>query len=125
MAEGFIRHYLPGAEVFSAGTHPAKQVHPLAVEVMAEKGIDLRHHRPEPVEKYLDRAFDYVLTVCDEARENCPVFTGPVRHRLHRAFDDPAAFEGPEPLQKAYFRHIRDRIEDFIRQWTAGLEAES
>lgn len=110
MAEGFLASLDTRLEVRSAGTRPARQVHPLAVRVMKEAGIDLSAHTPKPVDQFLDEPFDYVLTVCDHARETCPVFAGHVRHRLHIGFDDPAeAFGAPDEVI-AVFRRVRDEI---------------
>lgn len=110
MAEACLKEFLPDAEVFSAGTNPSDRVHPLAVKVMAEDGIDISHARPEKTEKYNNTAWDYVITVCDNAKENCPYFTGEVRHRLHIGFDDPAEAVGTEEFVLKEFRRIRDEI---------------
>ncbi len=111
MAEGFLASFDPAMQVFSAGTAPAVAVHPLAIKVMAEKGIDLSSHQPEHVDRYLDKPFDYVITVCGGAKESCPVFTGDVKHRLHIGFEDPAEATGTEEKVLAIFRTIRDEIE--------------
>ena len=110
MAEGWV-NYLLGQrwEARSAGTEPAAAVHPLAVQVMAEAGIDLSHARPAPVHGYLAQAWDLVVTVCDSARERCPVFPGSVS-RLHVGFEDPAAAEGSTEDRLAAFRRVRDAI---------------
>ncbi len=110
MAEGFLKSFDPGLEVFSAGTSPSERVHPKAVEVMKEEGIDLTGHTPKQVDEFLDRTFDYVITVCGHAREHCPVFTGRVRQRLHIGFDDPAEATGSEQETYSEFRRIRDEI---------------
>ncbi len=114
MAEGFLRSLdnppLAELEVYSAGTKPATDVNPFAVEVMKEKEIDISSHTPENVEKYLNEKFDYVITVCDNAKESCPVFSGEVKNRLHIGFDDPAeAVGGREEVLKIY-RRVRDEI---------------
>lgn len=95
MAEGFLKEF-DDLEVHSAGTHPAGEVHPKAVRVMKELGVDISTHRPEKVDKYLNEFFDYVITVCDHANKNCPVFLGAVKHRMHIGFDDPAGATGTE-----------------------------
>jgi arsenate reductase len=82
----------------------------MAVKVMGEIGLDLSAARPKPVDRYLDQTFDYVVTVCDNAREACPVFTGRVRHRLHIGFDDPAEAVGTEARILEEFRRVRDEI---------------
>lgn len=110
MAEGFLRSIDPGIDVFSAGTKPARKVNPYAVRVMEEIGIDISGQVPENVDIYTDKEFDYVITVCDNAREICPVFTGKVRNRLHIGFDDPADAVGSDEEILAEYRRIRDEI---------------
>ncbi len=112
MAEGFLRALDARLEVYSAGTAPAKQTHPKAVQVMAEVGVDISRGYPKPVEQFVHVSFDYVITVCDHARETCPVFTGKVRHRLHIGFDDPAEATGSEREVLAVFRRVRDEIQE-------------
>lgn len=111
MAEGFLKSFDPNLEVHSAGTEPAQQVHPKAVQVMGEQGIDLSGNVPQRVDEFLSRPFDYVITVCDHARETCPVFTGEVHQRLHMGFDDPAAAQGSEAEILSVFRRVRDEIQ--------------
>ncbi len=111
MAEGFLKAIDPTLEVYSAGTEPGEKVHPVAIEVMKEEGIGLSTGYPKPVEKFISTPFDYVITVCDGAKEACPVFTGKVKHRLHIGFDDPAEATGtPEEIKKVFLR-VRDEIE--------------
>ena len=110
MAEGFLKSFDPAMEVFSAGTDPSNQVHPKAVEVMKEKGIDLTGHYPKTVDEFLGESFDYVITVCGHAKENCPVFMGEVEQQLHIGFDDPAEATGTEAEVFGEFRRIRDEI---------------
>ncbi|HHE31154.1 MAG TPA: arsenate reductase ArsC [Chlorobaculum parvum] len=117
MAEGFLKAYDPSLEVNSAGTRPAELVHPLAVQVMKEVGIDLSAHRPKSLNAFLDRPFDYVITVCDNAKETCPIFTGKVGQRLHLGFDDPAEATGSEEEVLAVFRRVRDEIAARFRQF--------
>jgi len=112
MAEAFLRSFDPTLEVFSAGTEPAPQVHPKTVEVMREVGIDLSKAHPKSVERFTDQQFDYVITVCDSAKETCPVFTGEVRHRLHFDFDDPAEAVGTEEEVLSTFRRVRNEIRE-------------
>ncbi len=120
MAAAFVQRLRPEWEVLSAGTFPADGVHPLAIQVMREVGIDLSAARPRAVEELLDQTFDYVITVCDHARETCPVFTGQVKHRLHMGFEDPAEAFGEEAEVLAVFRRVRDEIwkafERFVTQ---------
>ena len=105
MAEGLLRH--EGGErfeVFSAGTKPS-QVRPEAIAVMDEIGIDISHQRSKSVEEFVGMELDYVITVCDNAKESCPIFPGKTR-RLHWPFEDPAAVEGTDVVKKAAFRRI-------------------
>ena len=120
MAEGWLRHFGGHAfEVESAGTKPAEGVNPLAVRAMAEVGIDLSAHYPKHLERFLKDQWDYVITVCDNANEACPLFPGG-RRRLHWSFEDPAAAQGSEEERLAVFRRVRDQIRDrfeyFARQ---------
>jgi arsenate reductase len=110
MAEGFLKSFDPTLIVTSAGTFPARQVHPLTVRVMKEAGIDLSGHRPKSVDEFLEQSFDYVITVCDDAKETCPVFTGRVGERLHRRFDDPSRVTGTEDEILSEFRRVREEI---------------
>jgi arsenate reductase len=110
MAEGFLRSFDTSLEVFSAGTNPAASVHPMAVKVMREEWVDISTHKPKSVGEFLDKSFDYVITVCDSANESCPVFTGKVEHRLHIGFDDPAEVKGTKDEMLAVFRRVRDEI---------------
>jgi arsenate reductase len=110
MAEGFLRAFDPRLQVCSAGTEPAARVNPFAVTVMREAGIDISSATPKDVRQFLDQPFDYVITVCGEADRNCPVFTGPVRRRLHIGFPDPAQVTGSEEEILEAFRRVRDNI---------------
>ncbi len=119
MAEAFLRSFAgnhPGVtlEVFSAGSWPAAEIHPAAVAVMRERGIDLvtGGYFPKPVDIFTTQPFDIVVTVCDKARNACPTFTGPVGKRLHLAFADPAAATGSREEILGVFRRTRDEIED-------------
>ena len=113
MAEGLLRHAGGGRfEVYSAGARPTG-VRPEAVAVMAEIGIDIAGHRSKPVDEFADREFDFVITVCDNVRESCPVFPGAAK-RLHWSFEDPAAVKGAEAERLAAFRKARDQIYERI-----------
>ncbi len=112
MAEGFLKSYDTALEVYSAGTEPSHEVHPLAIQVMNEKGIDLSHSKPQHVDEYLSMNFDYVITVCGGAQESCPAFMGQVDQRLHIGFDDPAEAVGTEAEIISEFRRIRDEINE-------------
>lgn len=110
MAEGFLKSFDKNLEVFSAGTNPSSQVHPKAIQVMKEVGIDLSKNYPKMVDKFLNDSFDYVITVCDNAKETCPVFIGKVGKQLHIGFEDPADAKGTEEEILNTFRRIRDEI---------------
>ena len=110
MAEGFLRQFDEHLHVRSAGTNPSDQIHPKAVQVMAEEGIDLSGQEPENVDVYLNDEWDYVITVCDNAKETCPVFLGKVEHQLHIGFEDPAEATGTEEEIMTIFRRVRDEI---------------
>jgi len=112
MAEGLMNALLGDRfEAFSAGTEP-RRVHPLAIQVMREIGIDIAHHESKSVETFRDMWFDVVVTVCDHARETCPFFPNATR-RMHRSFPDPSAVEDPREQLEA-FRRVRDAIRDWI-----------
>ncbi len=111
MAEAILRSFDPGRlRVHSAGTAPASKVHPMAIEVMEELGIDLNKHYPKHVDDFTERSFDYVITVCGGAKESCPIFSGKVQNRQHIGFDDPAEITGNEEQIRAGFRQVRDQI---------------
>jgi arsenate reductase len=116
MAEGLLRH---GAgdrfEVFSAGTRPS-QVRPEAIAVMRELGIDISGHRSKSVDEFTGQSFDYVLTVCDNAKESCPVFPGRSA-MIHRSFEDPAAINGSAEERLAVFRRIRDQFRQYLQDF--------
>lgn len=111
MAEGFLKQFNPQWEIYSAGTKPAEKVNPYAINVMNEIGIDISSNTPKMVNQFLDQEFDYVITVCDGAKETCPMFTGKVKHRLHIGFEDPAEAKGSEEFILNEFRRIRDQIQ--------------
>ena len=122
MAQGFLNYFDTSLHVRSAGTDPAGQVHPKAVQVMAELGIDISAGQPENVDQYLKDVWDYVITVCDNARETCPVFPGKVKHQLHIGFEDPAEASGTEEEVMAVFRRVRDEIKrDFYQFYKKNL----
>jgi arsenate reductase len=116
MAEGLLRtlsgdHF----EVFSAGSKPS-MVNPLAIQAMAERGIDISHHRSKHLSEFLQQSFDYVITVCDQAAETCPIFPGRAE-RIHWSFPDPAAVTGPDDVRLQAFRQTRDAIEERLKTW--------
>ena len=119
MAEGLLRHDGGGRfEVESAGTHPSS-VRPEAVEAMREIGVDISGQRSKSVDEFAGREFDCVITVCDNAKENCPVFPSKTE-RVHWSFDDPAAAAGGEEERLAVFRRVRDEIRGRLREWAGG-----
>lgn len=116
MGEGLFRR--EGGEeyqVFSAGTKPSR-VRPEAIAVMREIGIDISEHRSKSVAEFAAQPFDYVVTVCDNARDNCPVFPG-ARQRIHWSFEDPAAVQGTDEERLAVFRRIRDQIGEQVKEF--------
>ncbi|MGA2668765.1 MAG: arsenate reductase ArsC [Ignavibacteria bacterium] len=122
MAEGFLKSLDPGLEVFSAGTDPETMVSPFAVRVMNEIGIDISGHNTKSVAQFLNVSFDYVITVCDDARETCPVFSGKVKHRLHIGFEDPARAQGTDEQKLAVYKRVRDEIIDEFGKFYRSLK---
>lgn len=114
MAEGLLRS-LGGFEVESAGTKPGT-VRPEAMAAMRELGIDISGHRSKHVDEFAGQRFDYVITVCDNARESCPIFPAGTE-RIHWSFEDPAAVEGDEQTRLAAFRRIRDEIRERLEKF--------
>ena len=112
MAQGFLQSFDESIEVCSAGTEPALQVNKKAVKVMDEAGIDISNHFPKLVDRYINDEWDYVITVCDDANETCPVFFGKVKHRLHIGFEDPSKKTGTDEFIWSEFRRIRDEIKE-------------
>ncbi len=118
MAEGLLRHDAGVRfEVQSAGTRPG-HVRPEAIAVMHELGIDISSHHSKSVQEFKDQSFDYVLTVCDHAKETCPVFPGH-SNRIHKGFEDPAAIQGTEDERLALFRRVRDEIRKYLKTFPA------
>ena len=114
MAEGLLRHDAGNRfEVFSAGVSPS-QVRAEAIAAMRELGIDISGQRSKSVEEFAGQEFDYVITVCDNANEHCPVFPGTTQ-RIHWSFDDPAAIVGDEAARLAVFRRVRDDLRERLR----------
>jgi arsenate reductase len=119
MAEGFLRRLGGSAfEAVSAGTEPGT-VHPLAIEVMAESGIDISAQRAKSVDDFVQQQFDYVITVCDDANESCPLFPN-AANRLHWSLPDPSAARGSRIERLATFRAVRDAIKTHIEQFLAA-----
>src|ERR1051325_6776430 len=121
MAEGLLRHDAGDRfEVFSAGTYPSR-VRPEAIAVMHELGIDISGHRSKSVNEFMGQQFDIVLTVCDHARANCPIFPGATR-TIHHSFEDPPAQEASEPERMAVFRRVRDELRKYLAILTDSSE---
>lgn len=123
MAEGFLKSFDSQLEVYSAGTNPSKQIHPKAIQVMKEVGIDLSKNHPKTVDKFLNESFDFVITVCDNAKETCPVFIGKVGKQLHIGFEDPAEAVGTEEEIFNTFRRIRDEIKEEFKKFVQQIES--
>jgi arsenate reductase len=116
MAEGFLKSFDDELEVFSAGVKPEERVNPNAVRVMQEIGVDISSGKPQDVNEFINDSFDYVITVCDIAKETCPVFMGDVKEQLHIGFEDPADATGTEEEILSVFRKVRDEIKrDFYQ----------
>jgi arsenate reductase len=121
MAEGLLRRMAGDRfEVSSAGVEPSR-VRPQAIEAMREIGIDISGHRSKSVDEFAGEEFDYVITVCDNARDLCPVFPGKVE-RIHWSFEDPAAARGDEATRLGVFRRVRDQIESRLRQFIENYD---
>ncbi len=120
MGEGLLRELGGGEyEAASAGTRPAGRVHPLAVETMAERGIDISGQVPKPLEEFAGQTFDLLITTCDGANEECPYYPG-AKARLHWSLPDPAAAVGTEAEVRAAFREVADDLERRIRELIGG-----
>jgi len=117
MAEGFLKSFDNNLEVYSAGTKPAEKVNPFAVKVMKEIGIDISGGIAEDVDKYVEQSFEYVITVCDNAKESCPIFTGKVKNQIHIEFDDPADAVGTEEEIIPVYRRVRDEIREEFKKF--------
>jgi len=114
MAEGLVNAlYGDRYDAYSAGIHPA-EVNPYAIRVMREMGVDLSTYRSKSIEEFRGRNFNYVVTVCDQAKEVCPFFPG--EKILHRSFPDPSTFKGSEDQILADVRKVRDEIKKWIEQ---------
>jgi len=125
MAEGFLKSFDSELEVYSAGTKPAEKINPKAVQVMKEIGIDISNNYPKDVEQFINQSFDYVITVCDNAKETCPVFIGKVGKQLHIGFEDPAEATGTEEEILSVFRKVRDEIKEEFWKFMQNLRVDS
>jgi len=118
MAEALLRNYGgDDFEVYSAGTNPT-QLHPMAVQVMQKSGIDISQQHSKHLEQFLGESFDYIITVCDRARDNCPTFPGDAE-RIHWSFDDPAIEMDDKEAQYQLFKRVSSEISERIRTWVA------
>jgi arsenate reductase (thioredoxin) len=124
MAEGLLKSFDSNLIVHSAGTNPLNQVHPKAIRVMHELGIEISKNFPKKVDQFIEEPFDFVITVCDNAKETCPVFIGKVGKQLHIGFEDPADAKGTEDEILAEFRKIRDVIKtEFYKFYKENLSS--
>jgi len=122
MAEGYLKSFDKNLEVFSAGTKPAEEVNPNSVKVMKEVGIDISSQYPQDVNEFIDKSFDYVITVCDNAKEVCLVFNGEVKQQLHIPFEDPADATGTEEEVLTVYKKVRNEIrESFHKFYTENI----
>jgi arsenate reductase len=112
MAHGFLQSFDPNIAVCSAGTEASGKLNAKAVAAMKETGIDISHHTSDSVDMYLGEEWDYVITVCGGANENCPAFIGKVKNRLHIGFDDPSHAKGTEEYIWSEFIRVRDEIRE-------------
>lgn len=122
MAHGFLQSFDPKLEVYSAGTEASGKLNEKAVQVMSETGVDISHHTSDSVEKYLNDEWDYVITVCGGANENCPTFSGKVKHRIHIGFDDPSHAQGTDEFIWSEFHRVRDEIKERFFQFYQQLQ---
>ena len=126
MAHGFLQSFDTNIEVHSAGTNASGKLNQKAVEVMKEVGVDISHHTSDSVEKYINDTWDYVITVCGGANENCPTFSGKVKHRLHIGFDDPSDATGtPEFIDSEYHRVMDEIKEVFFNLYITKLKTDN
>ena len=112
MAHGFLQSFDSTITVCSAGTQASGKLNQKAVEVMKQAGVDISHHTSDSVDKYLKKEWDYVITVCGGANEECPAFFGKVKHRLHMGYDDPSHAVGTEEFIWSEFIRVRDEIKE-------------
>jgi len=125
MAEGLVNHFLGDRwEAFSAGTHPTGYVHPLAIQAMAELGIDISGQRSKSVEEFRGQPFDVVITLCDSAAQECPIWLGPGR-AVHMSFPDPAQADGVTVDRMDAFRQVRDGIREKVLRYLETEAVES
>lgn len=124
MAHGFLQSFDDELKVYSAGTKSSGSVHPLAIKVMKEAGVDISSHQSDSITQYLDRDWSYVITVCGGANENCPVFIGNVKHRLHIGFDDPSDAIGSDEFIYSEFIRVRDEIKEQFKAFYQSIKTD-
>lgn len=125
MAHGFLQSFDPRLTVCSAGTQASGKLNQKAVTAMKDAGIDISNHTSDSVDKYLNEEWDYVITVCGGANEECPAFIGKVKHRLHIGFDDPSHAEGTDEFIWNEFIRVRDEInEEFYKLYTEQIKSQ-
>lgn len=117
MAEGFLKSIDSELAVYSAGTRPEIEVNLNAVKVMEEIGIDISNQYPKNADGFKNESFDFVITVCNSAKESCPVFTGKVKNRLHIGFEDPAEAKGTDDEVLSVYRKVRDEIKTEFKKF--------
>ncbi|NVN94940.1 MAG: arsenate reductase ArsC [Bacteroidetes bacterium] len=122
MAEGWLRLFDERLDVFSAGTRPEKEINHYAVKAMEEVGVDISLQFPKFVNHFIKDDFNYVITVCDNARQVCPVFTGNVKHHLHIGFEDPADAKGSSEEIMETYRKVRDQMRDAFYKFILEME---
>ncbi|NCC18816.1 MAG: arsenate reductase ArsC [Bacteroidia bacterium] len=117
IAAAWLRHFDSTLEVVSAGTQPADKISELAIKVMAEEKIDISNEKPKHVNQFIGQEWDYVITVCGDANENCPIFTGEVKHRFHFGFNDPTRVNGSESFLMSIFRKTSKEIKNTMAEF--------
>ena len=122
MAHGFLESFDNSYYIRSAGTNASGEINSKAAAVMKEVGIDISYHTSDPVEKYLDQEWDFVITVCDGAKETCPVFPGNVKKKLHMGFQDPSEVVGSDEFIWSEFRRVRDEIQKAFYSWFLSVQ---
>ena len=110
MAHGFLQSFDNKLQVYSGGTEPAMEINSIAVQIMAESNIDISKHIPTHVDKYMNEEWDYVITVCDDAKEKCPIFNGTVKKKIHIGFDDPSHAIGTDDFIMSEYYRVQDEI---------------
>lgn len=117
MAEGFLKSFDNKLEIFSAGTKPAKEVSPIAIIVMKELNIDISSQYPKDVVEFINTPFDYVITVCDNAKTTCPIFMGDVKNKIHIGFEDPYEAKGSNDEKLEVYRKVRNQIKNELHKF--------